>query len=79
MERHLIAVYDDMMFMFAEKDLENMEIDDVCVVYNDGIEDFAPELPFGCWTARMNPWEKPTEKQVERASKWLEELNGKNH
>lgn len=74
MAKKLVAVHDKTMFMFA--DVDDPVMTDKCIVYNKDMGEFAPELRVGCWTARMNPWEKPTDEQIKEADQWLEELNG---
>ena len=70
----LIAVSDDSMFMFANKELENAEITDRCIVYDSDSGNFAPVICIGSWTARVNPWEKPTSDQLKRAEQCVDRI-----
>lgn len=70
----LICVHDNSMFMFANKEFEKAEITDRCIVYNPDSDSFAPVICIGSWTARVNPWEKPTSEQLKRAEQWIDRI-----
>ena len=74
MAKQLVAVYDDTMYMFADKKLDELREDDKCVVYNKDTNEVAPELCIGSWTCRVNPWFEPTEDQIEEAKEWMLKL-----
>jgi hypothetical protein len=63
----LIGVCDDSMYMFADGTAESLSPRDKCIVFNEDTGQFAPLLCIGSWTARVFPWDIPTEEQKKKA------------
>ncbi len=78
----LIAVNDDSMYMVADGTIESLSPRDTCIVFDENGEQLAPPLCIGSWTARVFPWETPTEEQKKKAKAWIglvteDMMNGK--
>ena len=74
MPRKLIAVCDDELFMFVDEKTEEVDIRDRCVVYNQTTNLFVPDICIGSWTARVFPWEDPTEEQIKESLEIMERI-----
>jgi len=63
MNKKLVYVYDNSMYMFVDKSIDEVNEKTKCVVYNADLEEMSPEMCVGSWTCRMGPWIPPTQDQ----------------
>lgn len=67
----LIAVCDNELYMFAEKETSEVKENDKCIVYDTRRKTYAPSLCVGSWTARIGGWELPTKEQMQMAKSFV--------